>query len=107
MLADDESKRLFNQLMGSKLMLSFIALKNEYSKLALKVLSFGFTAETCSPFIDEGGLKYLFPIMMRQGLKDKEDSSQIVIDENCLNILKQLILHTNGINHDRVINKLR
>lgn len=44
---------------------------------------------------------------MRQGLKDKDQEAQTVIDENCLSILKCLLLNTSGINHDRVINKLR
>jgi hypothetical protein len=44
---------------------------------------------------------------MRQGLKDKNEEVQTVIDENCLIVLKNLLLYTEGIPHDRVINKLR
>lgn len=107
MLPHGENRRVFNQLKGSSLMLAFILQKNEYSRLALRVLADAFTEETCVPFIAEGGLKYLFPVLMRQGLKDKDASVQTVIDENCLTILKGLLRFTSGINHDRVINKLR
>jgi len=53
-------------------MLAFIIQKNEYSRLALRVLSDAFTEDTCVSFIEEGGLKYIFPVLMRQGLKDKD-----------------------------------
>lgn len=44
---------------------------------------------------------------MRQGLKDKEQDEQRVIDESCLAIIKQLILTSKGVSRDRVLNKFK
>jgi hypothetical protein len=44
--------------------------------------------------IEYGGLKYLFPIILRQGLKGKDVDEQKSIDENCLQIINLLVRST-------------
>ena len=53
-------------------MLHFIKQKNYFSKHALKCLSSGVDQSSVRDLIDLGGLKYLFPILMHQGLKAKD-----------------------------------
>ena len=52
--------------------------------------------------VDDGSLKYLFPILMGQGVKGHDIDQQSEINEHILSILYTLIKNTNGVNWDRV-----
>lgn len=52
-------------------MIHFVKLKNYLSKHALKCLSSGLIKDSVKPFIENGGLKYIFPILLHQGIKEK------------------------------------
>ncbi len=81
-------------------MLQFIKAKNEYSIPALKAIANAFTSleeeETriIEELIDFGGLKYIFPIVLRQGLKGKDVDEQRAIDENMLQIVYIMVRAT-------------
>ena len=44
--------------------------------------------------IDFGCLKYIFPILMRQGVKGQDIDEQMVIDENCMRVILVMIVST-------------
>jgi hypothetical protein len=44
--------------------------------------------------INMGGLKYIFAIMMRQGVRGEDVDEQKTIDENCLYIIYSMIKNT-------------
>ena len=60
-------------------MLQFIRKKNEYSLSAIKAIANSFSniapemeTQIIEELIDFGGLKYIFPIVLRQGIKAKD-----------------------------------
>ena len=50
-------------------MLHFVKLKNYLSKHSLKCLASGINKSSIKPFIESGGLKYIFPILLHHGIK--------------------------------------
>lgn len=82
------------------MMLLFIKAKNEYSISALKAISNSFISaqydetKIIEELIDFGGLKYIFPIVLRQGLKGKDIDEQKSIDQNMLQIVYIMVRAT-------------
>jgi hypothetical protein len=79
-----ECCRQFHELKGCYLMISFICSKSPYAVSALKTMSNSMdtAAETahksniCEQVIQSNSLKYLFPILMGQGLKGRDTEEQ-------------------------------
>lgn len=85
---EEDVRVVFAQMEGVELMLHFIKLKNYLSKHALKCLASGLIKESIKSFMNAGGLKYVFPILLHHGIKEKEREEQMVLDENtCMIIL--------------------
>ena len=68
-------------------MLEFLKTKNEYSISALKTIANSMASldtvtlnQVVEELVDFGALKYLFPIILRQGLKGKDIDEQMTID---------------------------
>ena len=55
--------------------------------------------------MNDGSLKYLFPILMGQGVKGKDEDEQDEINENILTILYFLVRNSEGVARDRVLFK--
>ena len=56
--------------------------KNFCSRLAIKSLSYALDKNfpNCKAFVDGLGLKFLFPIFMRKGIKEKKPDLQAQLD---------------------------
>jgi hypothetical protein len=82
-------------------------MKQFYSKHAYKVLDFAIMNNklSCEYFIDYGGLKLLFPILMQKALKDGSEDEQIAIRNQSISILLNLMLLTKPDFRDRVLPK--
>lgn len=78
--------------------------------MALKAIANAFTGdddeEIVDRFVDMGGLKYIFAILLRKGLKSGDVDEQKIIYENCLNVIYALMRGANGITKIRVERKL-
>lgn len=69
---------------GCYLMISYICIKSEYAVAALKAISNSLDLEVteeissaiCDEIVNDGSLKYIFPILMMQGLKGTDDEQQ-------------------------------
>lgn len=94
-------------------MLQFLKGKSENAVAALKAIANSFSGldpktenVVVEELIDFGCLKYIFPIILRQGVKGQEIDEQMVIDENCLRIVLEMIVSTSEIYKMRVEAKL-
>ena len=54
---------------------------------------------------NDGGLKYLFPMLMRQGIKGQDIDEQTEIYENLFTIFYFLAKYSESVTRDRIINK--
>lgn len=74
-----KSRVIYHQMKANEIMLQFLKTKKEVSVSALKAIANSFILADSSveqqigeELIDLGGLKYIFPIILRQGLKGKD-----------------------------------
>lgn len=94
-------------------MVGYICAKSQYAINALKVVANSLdpqageeeNAKICEEIVNDGSLKYFFPILMRQGLKSNQEEEQEEIYENVLRILLFLLQFSQGQAKDRVIYK--
>lgn len=108
-----ETRKQFHGMKGCYLMVSYICGKSEYGTAALKAISNSLDneeseevlAQTCDEIVNDGSLKYIFPILMRQGLKSGDDEEQGEINEHILRVIYFLLRNSVGVSRDRVINK--
>lgn len=68
------SRTQFLEFKGHYLMISYVCRKGENAIQALKVISSSLDLSegrdrACEEIVEGGGLRYLFPVLMRQGLK--------------------------------------
>lgn len=77
-----ENQESFRNLQGIELMIRLIRELNFSSKLALKVVSYALNESpyNCRHFIDSLGLKFLFPVFMKKGIKGKNKEEQMLVD---------------------------
>lgn len=82
-------------------------MKQFYSKHAYKVLDFAVmnNKTSCDYFIDYGGLKLLFPILMQKALKDGSEDEQLAIRNQSVSILLNMILLAKPDYRDRLLPK--
>ena len=74
--------------------------------MALKILQLSIQRQKdqCEKVIDLLGLKYIFPILIKKGIKKEEDP---LLDEYALSCIKHLLQNCDGVYLDRIINKFR
>ncbi len=77
-----ENQTIFTKNEGVELMIRMIKEKNFCSRLAIKSLSYAMDKNfsNCKVFVDGLGLKFLFPIFMRKGIKEKKPDLQAQLD---------------------------
>lgn len=82
-------------------------MKQFYSKHAYKVLDFAVmnNKRSCDYFIDCGGLKLLFPILMQKALKDGSEDEQLAVRNQSVSILLNLMIMAKPEFRDRVLPK--
>lgn len=69
---------------GSYLLVTYICNKTEYAVTALKIIANSldnefdqeFLCGICEEIVNDGSLKYLFPIIKAQGIKGKDEDEQ-------------------------------
>lgn len=60
---------------------------------------------SCNYFVDYGGLKLLFPILMQKALKDGSEDEQVAVRNQCISILMNLLLLCKAEFRDRLLPK--
>ncbi|KAJ3190594.1 hypothetical protein HK101_008572 [Irineochytrium annulatum] len=101
-LAEPEVKAKFLEEEGIELMLIVIREKKMARMRALKVLDHALTGESgkacCTKFVEGAGLKAIFPIFMKKGLKayrkEYKSHSESEEDEHIASILSSLLKNT-------------
>lgn len=94
-------------------MVTYICNKTEYALTALKIACNSLDNElpeevlraVCEEIVNDGSLKYFFPILMGQGVKGKDEDEQKEINENILGVLYFLVRNSAGVARDRVLYK--
>jgi len=104
-----ENQAIFTKNEGVELMIRMIKEKNFCSRLAIKSLSYAVDKNlpNCKAFVDGLGLKFLFPIFMRKGIKEKKPDLQAQLDEYSVTILYSLVCNLTGVYLDRIVNKFK
>jgi hypothetical protein len=81
------SKAVFHKMKGNEIMLQVVKKKDDNAVSALKAIAnsfagLGLEAEglIVEELIEFGGLKYIFPILLRQGVRGQDVDEQMVID---------------------------
>lgn len=82
-------------------------MKQFYSKHAYKVLDFAImnNKTSCDYFVDYGGLKLLFPILMQKALKEGGEDEQASTRNHSVSILFNLLLFTKPEYRNRLLTK--
>ena len=58
--------------------------------------------EVVKGIVDNGGLKYLFAVARRKGVRGEDIDEQKAIDENCVNIFYCMVRSLNEVFKDRL-----
>jgi hypothetical protein len=76
---------------------------------ALRALNFALTQcpDTCELFIDDGGLKVVFPAFMLQNkaAKKSQQKRDDQNEEHVMSIISQLFFHLRDVRYQRLLNK--
>ncbi|KAJ3037352.1 hypothetical protein HDV00_001777 [Rhizophlyctis rosea] len=113
-LAEPEVKKLFMEGEGLELMVIMVKEKKMSRMRALKVIDHALmgtdSAELCARFVEIMGLRTLFPILMRKGLKqfrkEYKGYSEAEEDEHVISILSSLLRNlTNPLHRARLVSK--
>ncbi|KAJ3046658.1 hypothetical protein HK097_000660 [Rhizophlyctis rosea] len=113
-LAEPEVKKLFLEGEGLELMLIMVKEKKMSRMRALKVIDHALmgaeSAALCAYFVENMGLRTLFPVFMRKGIrqfrKEYKTYSEAEEDEHVISILSSLLRNlTNQLHRARLVSK--
>ncbi len=98
---------------GNYLMINFLRNKTQYSAAAFKVIANSFIGldkqhetQTVHSLIQDAGLKYVFAVLRRKGIRGEDVDEQKAIDQHCLAILYYLTRSAQQVFKDRVEHKI-
>ncbi|GBE59089.1 beta-catenin family protein, putative [Babesia ovata] len=104
-----QSNRLiFGKLQGVKLLIRLIKERRSTYRLAITLLDYALMdcPENCALFVSGLGLKCIFSVLMRKGVRTKPGSEdEKREDEHVLGVIHSLCTHSSGTELARVMNK--
>ncbi|GFE53159.1 beta-catenin family protein, putative [Babesia ovis] len=98
----------FGKLLGVNLLIRLIKERRSTYRLAITLLDYALMdcPENCTLFVTGMGLKCVFSILMRKGVRTKAGSDEEKReDEHVLGVLHSLCIHSSGTELARVLNK--
>jgi len=102
-----EHQAVFGKVQGLELMIRMIGQHNFCSNLAVRLTdhSLRHCPANCQMFVDKLGLKVLFPIFMKKGVKMKSKGEAKELEEHVTSIIQSLCRYCTGTPMARVLNK--
>lgn len=98
----------FGKLQGIKLLIRLIKERRPIYGLAIKLLDYALMdcASNCNMFVEGMGLKYIYSVLMRKGVKTKTGTeAEKEEDEHILGVIHSLCSNCTGTSIARVLNK--
>ena len=104
-----KGQNIFIENEGIELMLKLVKKKDFYSLGGFRVIERSVEGNSLGSryFVDNMGLKYLFPIFMRKALKTRDPEQSKSITKTCVGMILNLLIYNDEQYRQRVIMKLK